>query len=207
MNEGIQYLNIPFDVAIQIILRLDENDNEFDYEAVEGVLGFAEGELKVLRGMNFYKTLKFTNILNNRNLLHLYDGGHAKRVKKYNLLVRHLILRGPDRFASLTAPYATHKFLLESESEDGTREPAFYYPIDRPSVEFWDRVHETERMLKRFEVARLWKKREEKVVEMESIHHVDDSISFLAFRMEHRYAKVLLIQNLHFDQINKNDIS
>ena len=207
MFEEGKYLNLPFDILIQIIVRLDESDFELDSEVLEQILGLSNGHLSVLKKMNFYRTLKFKNGLNNRNLLNLFDGGHSRRVKKYNLLVNHMILRGPDRFASLTAPYATHKFLLERESENDTREPAFYYPIDVPSVEFWDRVRETERMLKRFEIARLWKKR---VLEMETTvlhHHIDDTISFLAFRMEHRFAKVLLIQNLHFDTINKEAIS
>lgn len=190
---------LPSDIGLHILVRLDEDETEILF--VGEILGFTEKEMTLVKASGYYKSLKFYLLKSNHNLKDLFAGGHRKRVKRYNLLVKRLILRSPERFASLTAPYSTHKFLPESASEDETKEPAYYYPIDGPSVEFWNRVHDTEKMLTRFKVASLWKRREDRICQEdkpENLHHVDDSLSAVAFRMEHQFAKVLLMQNLHF---------
>lgn len=196
----IERLNfvLPLDVAFQILARLDI-ENDVDLLVVGEIVGLDQDDLEYLTSCGYYKNIKFNLLRCNNNLCDLYAGGHKKRVKKYNILVRKLILRSPERFASLTAPYSTHKFLPESFSDNVTREPAFYYPIDEQSVEFWNRVHDTNKMLMRFKVANLWKQRESISGENRREPNVDDSISYLAFRMEHQFAKVLLLQNLHFE--------
>lgn len=193
---------LPCDVGVHVLVRLDD-ETETEMRFVCQLFGFSDIDLALLKASRYYKHLKFYLLKNNNNLIDLFTGGHRKRVKKYNKLVKRLILRSPERFVSLTAPYATHKFLPEMDSEDDTKEPAYYYPIDGPSVDFWNRVHETERMLKRFKVASLWKKREDRIEhddkpEMVVLHQVDESLSAVAFRMEHQFARVLLMQNLHF---------
>lgn len=189
---------LPTDIGWNVLILLD-NDNDTELLFAGELLGFTEEDLAAIKGSGYYKTKKFYLLKTNANLTYLFAGGHRKRVKRYNFLVKHLILRSPERFSSLTAPYSSHKFLPEIDSEDETREPAYYYPIDEPSVEFWNRVHDTERMLKRFTVASLWKRREDRIEnddKPENLHQVDDSLSAVAFRMEHQYAKVLLQQKL-----------
>lgn len=191
------FLLIPLDIAYNILARLGiENDDNLVIVGV--IVGLDEFDLEYLKSCGFYRSLKFNLLKSNHNISELFIGGHKKRVKKYNVLVRKLVLRSPERFASLTAPYASHKFLPESHSDCTTREPAYYYPIDVPSVEFWNRVHETDKMLMRFKVANLWKRRES--FHEEETKHVDDRIANLAFRMEHQFAKILLLQNLHFNK-------
>lgn len=201
---------VPCDVGVQILVRLDDETESTDILFFGELLGFTEDDLNLLKTSGYYKALKFCFIKNNVHLIDLFAGGHRKRVKKYNILVKRLILRSPERFFSLTAPYSMHKFLPEIDSEEETREPAYYYPIDRPSVEFWNRVHDTERMLKRFQVASLWKQREEKMGKddgkPEMMHHVDDSLSAIAFRMEHQFVRVLLLQKLHFKSVNNKEL-
>lgn len=197
-GKGDEFL-IPLDVAFQILARL-EIENETDLLVACEVVGLDQDDLEYLKSCGYYKNVKFNLLKNNHNLLCLYAGGHKKRVKSYNILVRRLILRSPERFSSLTAPYSTHKFLPESFSDAETREPAFYYPIDGPSVDFWNRVHDTDKLLMRFKVANLWKRRESFNEEIKREPNVDDSISNLAFKMEHQFAKVLLLQNLHFEE-------
>ena len=196
---------LPCDIGLNVLVRLDEDTAEIVF--VGELLGFSEEEMALIKSSGYYKSLKFYLLKSNHNIIELFAGGHGKRVKRYNLLVKRLIIRSPERFTSLTAPYMTHKFLPETDSEDETREPAFYYPIDGPSVEFWNRVFDTEKMLTRFKVASLWKRREDHRIgqedKMENLHQVDDSISAVAFRMEHQFARVLLLQNLHFRIGNK----
>jgi hypothetical protein len=195
---------LPGDIGLQILVRL--NDEETELLFVDELLGFTEDEVAVVKASGYYKSLKFALLKSNHTLVDIFAGGHRKRVKRYNLLVERLILRSPERFPSLTAPYSTHKFLLEADSEDEAREPAYYYPIDYPSVEFWNRVHDTERMLTRFKVASLWKRREDRICHEDipgNLHHVDDTLSAVAFRMEHQFARILLMQNLHFKNVNK----
>ena len=120
---------IPLDVAFQILARLDI-ENEADLLAASEVVGLNENDLKWLKGCGYYRNLKFNLLKRNHSLSELYFGGHKRRVKAYNVLVRRLILKSPERFSSLTAPYSTHKFLPESFSDSSTCEPAFYYPID-----------------------------------------------------------------------------
>lgn len=206
-NDDENYSTIvPSDIGLQVLVRLnDESETEILF--VGKLLGFTEDEMALIKASGYYKSLKFCLLKSNYNLRALFAGGHRKRVKRFNTLVKRLILRSPERFYSLNAPYSTHKFLPELDSEDETREPAYYYPIDVPSVEFWNRVHDTERMLTRFKVASLWKRRKDRYFQDDRseiiLHHVDDSLSAVAFRMEHQFARVLLMQNLHFRNVNK----
>lgn len=188
---------VPSDVGVQILVRII-GDDETDIHVAGELLGFARADLDSLLQSKYFKRLKFNFLTQAHNLLHLFEGGHKRRVRKYNDLVRRLILRSPERFVSLTAPYATHKFLMERDSEDRTREPAFYYPIDVPSVDFWNQVYDTQRMLTRFKVSAFWRLREKRRIhEVDVKDFVDDAISSTVFRMNHQYAKVLLIHNLY----------
>lgn len=189
---------VPLDVGIQILVRLEGDDDQIDFEAVGRLLGFDRDDLESLRTSQHFKRLKFSLLERNHNLLHLFEGGHKRRVKKYNLLVRRLILRSPERFSSLKAPYTTHKFLIERDSEDSTREPAYYYPIDKPSVEFWNQVYETQRLLTRFKVSAFWRQREKRAIEeAENRKCVDDCIASKVFRMNHQYAKIILLHKFN----------
>ena len=217
-NKSNSIILLPTEISLQIIVRLD-GDGETCMENVvnSGIFGFTSNELSNLRSSIFYKALKFDLLKKNPSLVGLFDKGHKGRVQRYNKLVRGLVLRSPERFVSLTAPYITHKFLPDRTNfDDQTKEPAYYYPIDEQSVDFWNRVYETERMLKRFKVASLWKRSQQKILSdcdnlvlrlQKNIHEygVNDSISGLAYKMEHLFAKVILFQNLHFADISEHD--
>lgn len=201
---------LPTDVGIQVFARIEQDSEIGDDVEFLYILGLSGEDLKSVRTSHHFKRLKLSLLMRNLNLLNLFEGGHGNRVKKYNKLVKRLILRSPVRFKSLTAPYESHKFLPEDTSDDETREPAYYYPIDGPSVDFWNRVYETERMLNRFKVATLWRDREERILNDNTVHlanhqqHeciVAENISGLAFKMEHQFAKVLLLQNLHLEKL------
>lgn len=217
-NKSNSNILLPIEITLQIIVRLD-GDGETCLENIvnSGIFGFTSNELSNLRSSIFYKALKFDLLKKNQNLVGLFDKGHKGRVQRYNKLVRGLVLRSPERFVSLTAPYITQKFLPDRTNfDDETKEPAYYYPIDEQSVDFWNRVYETERMLKRFKVASLWKRSQEKIMGdcddlvirlQKNIHEfgVNDSISGLAYKMEHLFAKVILFQNLHFAEIEHDN--
>ena len=94
---------IPLDVAFQILARLDI-ENDIDLLVAGDVVGLNQDDLEYLKDCGYYKNIKFNLLKINHNVSDLYTGGHKKRVKKYNILVRRLILRSPERFASLTAP-------------------------------------------------------------------------------------------------------
>lgn len=198
-------LILPYDVSLNILVRIDGHDDEYDFLGLEEILGLDLDEIEEIKATGYYRNMKFYILKTNHGLIDIYSGGHKKRVKNYNILVKRMILRSPERFVSLTAPYSSHKFLLERESETDTREPAFYYPIDEDSVDFWNRVHDTDRLLKRFQFSNLWRRRNGDGIScccrFEGAGHIDDSISGVAFKMEHHFARVLL--KFHFEHGEK----
>ena len=138
--------------------------------------------------------MKFILLKRNHRIIHLFEGGHKRRVKQYNNLVSQSILLGPERFTDLSVPLREKTFLLEDGSDLRTCEPKYYYPTDEPSIEFWNQVHETERMMARLKFARFWRQRAMPLIK----DPVNETISPVVFKMNHQYAKVLLLHNLHF---------
>jgi hypothetical protein len=93
---------IPLDVTFNVLARL-EIENETDLLPVCEFVGLDQkDDLKYLKSCGHYKHLKFDLLRNNNNLSLLFSGGHGKRVKHYNILVKKLILRSPERFSKFT---------------------------------------------------------------------------------------------------------
>lgn len=198
-------MTLPVDVSYNILSKIEDEDIINTPEAdiiYKEVFNLTRSEIEYFRTSLYYKHLIFAQKQNKSILLELFAGGIKKRIKKYNQLTMNKIIRGPKRINC--DEIRSHKFLPVNYSDEMTCEPEYYYPVDESSVKFWNQVHETERMLLRFKVASFWKERREHGLEVDVLgNHLhfqqcSESISGVAYKMEHQLAKSLLYQKIKF---------
>lgn len=202
-------LALPLTVACDVLARLEYCDAEVmmrDATLCCDIFGMQTEEVAAFYSSALYRKMRFQMLLRGCFLREKLKSGLAGRVRQYNQLVSRGVIRSPQRFALFElSPPLTH-FLRSVDDRDQRRvEPAYYYPIDEAAVDFWNRVHETGRILLRYKLDRFLRTR--------NTHHGENCgfwfeqcsaiIAVAAFRMEHQFARALLIQHLSLTETSE----
>jgi hypothetical protein len=120
-------------------------------------------------------------------ILSLFQDGFTGRVRAYNKLLKRNILLGQRRFSQANFGFS--------------EEAVFSYPLDEPSVGYWQAVQAMQKQLLKHTLARLLRKRSQFHCHQAStflFENCSNSIASTAYRLDHQFAKVLLKQNLAF---------
>lgn len=196
-------LKLPFTVTCRVLVCLDEVDRQRlaqSGELCEEIFGLTAAEMDTLLTSKHFYALRTQYLVKRIPLLSLFKDGLVGRVRAYNRLLRQNILVGQRRFSKWKLPAENDGVIWE--------EPAFWYPLDEPSVEYWLAVQSMQKELLKHSLARQLKRRSKYHYHQSStflFENCSSAIASTAFTLEHQFARALLKQSLSFSAAPTDD--
>ncbi len=188
-------LNLPITVTCSVLACMEAEDRErlkLEEKLCTELFDLKLEELGEVLASRHFNKIRRRFLLQKVPLLSLFKDGLRGRVRAYNKLLKRNILLGQRRFST---SWTDNPSLYE--------EPVFTYPLDEPSVGYWQAVQAMQKQLLKHSLARLLRKRSRFHCHQASMflfENCSTAIASTAYRLEHQFAKVLLKQNLSFPE-------
>ena len=189
-------LNLPFTVVCRVLACMDAEERQRVTLVSSEVFGLSPGEMERLLDSGHFARLHRHFLLQKVPLTSLFQDGLSGRVRTYNKLLKRNILIGQRRFSNPSLNFAE------------STEPAFSYPLDEPSVNYWQAVQTMQRELLKHSLARQLRRHARFHCHQQStflFEKCSSSIASASFRFDHQFAKILLKQNLSFSGDDADD--